>query len=249
MAHPGWPQTAAHAFPSYSFTGTVPVPVSDPPSASTPASSHPSSGSASHSTALDCNFCDAPIASSSSSASASALAFCCEEPDCLPLVEACEGGPACPSTSFVGWDDMLLDDCDQCAVGVGGAGPPEGGERVGGGSEACCPPWPGASLSLFGDCCAEGCFELPDLVLGGKPQEDSCPDCWSVGAGGMREDEWTESGSSVATPADRDMLSTSPRGLSDLMKGLDDKAIQEIVRSAPPFVRPVWLLADLVLSP
>lgn len=115
----------------------------------------------------------------------------------------------------------------------------------------------GTPFDSFEECCAEGCFDLPSLGGGGgsatgsngsgSVQGDDCPDCWSAGAGGVpvgsssmgggggrttgakREDDLTESGSSVATPADSTSLAGIPNGLSELMSGLDEKSIQEIV--------------------
>lgn len=197
------------------------------PSAPPPPS--PPTGSGSHATSPDCSLCETgPIKQP-----ATGVAFCCEEPECAPE-EVC--GPACPSTSFVGWDEMLLDDCKECVGADGSAA----ALTAAMGDPCCWPPVsPNASFDSFAACCTENCFDLPELAMGtasgnmGGPGmlKDDCPDCWGgpPSVSGSREDELTESGSSVATPADQSMLTTSPKGLAALMKGLDEKAIQEIV--------------------
>lgn len=138
---------------------------------------------------------------------------------------------------------MLLDDCEECITGQEVSSATATAGHLAGNAEssdACCAPsWPpagtgaggGVPFDSFTECCTEGCFDLPDLAVGPGAPKDDCPDCWQgpSSISGSREDDLTESGSSVATPAEREMLSTSPKGLGALLKGLDEAAIQEIV--------------------
>lgn len=207
----------------------------------------PPTGSGAHAPSLDCSLCDTgPFAHA-----ATGVAFCCEEPECAPE-ESC--GPACPSTTFVGWDEMLLDDCKECSIDNQDGLSAASSVPVQMGGDPCCwPPGP-PNFDSFAACCTDACFDLPDLAAMGSgsasvagsatPQED-CPDCWGGPLSTSASvDGLTESGSSVATPREQDLLADSPKGLAQLMKGLDEKAIQEIVSSAPP-ARPSHALGEL----
>ncbi|KAK4696932.1 hypothetical protein P7C70_g8293, partial [Phenoliferia sp. Uapishka_3] len=94
------------------------------------------------------------------------LAFCCDEPDCLPQYEACDGGPTCPSASFVGWGEE--EDCEAC-VGVGGAGGKGKGKEMGG------------AMEEWMTCCDEDCF-VPDAGA-------DCAACCEEGLGEGRNEE------------------------------------------------------------
>lgn len=150
------------------------------------------------------------------------LAFCCEEPECVSADETCDGGPTCPSASFVGWD-VPVDECEACHTSS-----IMGEDATGEGAAERRTPF-----DSFTECCSAACFTLPDLALGQFPREDDCPDCWatgSVGGGRSGDDDITENGSSVTTPGERefgtlDATSKHPIGLM----GMDDKAIQELV--------------------
>lgn len=148
-------------------------------------------------------------------------AFCCDEPECLPVLGGlpCDGGPACPSASFVGWD-IPIDDCEACISQPGVAGPSS------------------APYDPFGDCCDEACFTLPDLALGTRGASPvDCPDCWAEPSGSgsgingrFDDDGMTETESSVATPGVGESVSPLHGGSKHLMGlGMDDRVIQEIV--------------------
>ncbi|KAL8293232.1 hypothetical protein RQP46_000926 [Phenoliferia psychrophenolica] len=137
--------------------------------------------------------------------------------------EACDGGPACPSASFVGWD-IPVDECEECI------GPPGFLGGLGHGIEHQLP------YDSFNECCDEACFTLPDLALGARrsPPQLDCPDCWGEPSDGgnfgrVGDDEtMTESDTSVATPGD----SVSPaQGVlkHSAFMGMDDRVIQEIL--------------------
>ncbi|KAI5481157.1 hypothetical protein MNV49_005592 [Pseudohyphozyma bogoriensis] len=157
--------------------------------------------------------------------------------------------------SWVGWDHMVLDDCEQCAEDGGGGGGRAGGPSAGGGDAPfdsfteCCTDSLAecCTTDALVDCCTDtGCFGLPEIPKGPLPAvltaakvDDNCPACW-------RDDlASTESGSSVETPVEQSISGSPPHnGLTELFKGLDDKAIQDIlacVACAPEYQHnPTW---------
>lgn len=87
--------------------------------------------------------------------------------------------------------------------------------------------------------CTEACFNLPGLVGSAGPSAalDDCPDCLPLPpiapsrSSGQSVDCSDASSSAVATPIDGiGSITTSSKELNEMMKGLDDKTIQEIVR-------------------
>ena len=130
---------------------------------------------------------------------------------------------------------------------------------------ACCsaplPPPPG-SFEAFAACCEDqGCFILPDLAMsgggggGGKGKsrqvdESSCPDCWTAEEGPRMTESAGHGSGAEHVPMEVmrmgvEGLPMSPKGLNDLMKGLDEQAIQEIVSffvqlSAHSFLIALW---------
>ncbi|KAM0756057.1 hypothetical protein T439DRAFT_320745 [Meredithblackwellia eburnea MCA 4105] len=151
-----------------------------------------------------------------STSTSTALSFCCDEADCISDVgDSCDGGPTCPSATFVGWD-VPIDDCEACSSSIG--------------------TWtgPGGGGGDFTDCCSAACFTLPDLALGAIPsrQDNNCPDCW--GNTSTSAISRQDGSSGVVTPPDTDVTPSSagPKNsnssnLEDV--ALDDKAIQEIL--------------------
>jgi hypothetical protein len=204
-----------------------------------------------------------PIASSSAASTSArrvravSSEFCCEEPDCLvPGTEA--GLNSCDEVNcYLGWDELISqNNCAECEATLGCDGC---------GAEDCCGAegrrelvWGGnvgrVPFDSFTECCIEDCFGPLGGPSGGDGMDIDCPDCWDPsgsdfgsstvggkGKGRVGADDTTESGSSVATPADREgyvHASKSPElALGEMLKGMDDNALQQIVSlssSTPP---------------
>lgn len=137
----------------------------------------------------------------------------CDDAGCQAQAQApCEG--YCPSTSFVGWDDA----CDERCYGAASPHAP------------------------FNECCDDqGCLSFPAASTSQLPftayplPVQNCAECWTSlprahgdalggsGASSVRQDETPETSPDV--------------GMGDLLGGLDDKAIQEIVRPLQSMIR------------
>lgn len=172
---------------------------------------------------------------SSQSLSNAHLAFCCEEPDCLepttPGTSNLCDSDQCPSTTFVGWNHQS--ECSGCQADGSGSGTT--------GFEGC-DAWP--AVDSFTECCTEDCFEVERAngnnglgVISASEWGKECRDCWeslpvgfpneeSMAAGGIGSNEATESGSSVATPRNGEGTDVE---FGEMLKGLDEKALQNIV--------------------